>query len=1556
MAKLALIAVVALTSLFVVCSTLVAGQDAQEESGVIVMYPKKLRLNKVGTGCFTMKNLVTPVSMELNITYLTLPCPTVIVQKSLDDVDTCLDVDLGCEATESERIGPRAGPILVNFHHVFTGEKSAGGPFTQVFEKEMLLGYEVTHTFVQTDKPLYKPGQKVMFRVLTVDYPDMIPVPDHAHTVFIESPGGTRMKQWKNLLSPDGLLDLQFTLSDEPEMGTWRIRVRHHGHMPDSVQTFDVEEYVLPKFEVKVTPKTGYIFAPEPSPLLFTVCAMYTYGQPVRGSIEATILLGHHWLSTTTLERIILEADTSGCAEFNYTFGRGTLRGKEIKVVSNFTEVGTGVWMQSQTVSIPLSHVHYKVKIQGPDFFKPGLPYRGQVVLSYPDGTPVPGIAVRVQIEETRRHISVVTQTNGIGRFEIKGPSDPLIVTLTLRATDAEGGSFSIPTKSVNAWYSTSGSFLDVGTFDQTVISGQDVNVNLTFTRPTSETTSSIKFFYRVLSRGRVVSSGQETWTNPNVINPPVEIHEEIQREVSAAGREKRSSPPYFGGRLRTTEVRAPVLLPYPSLIVENLVFSFTATAEMSPLARLLVFYIRGDGEVVSANGEIKIAPAFQNKVSVEFDEGREVRPGQPASVRVSAQPSSLCAVGVVDKSVHIMAGDNQLTKDKVFTPVNSFNDVPFRRSESCPRTEEIVLPPNSNARTRWYSKHVDSSASFGMAGVDVMSDFELETRPCWVTITRYIPCHFPDPCWVNPVFMSPNLRGIPGPRPGGFVLDSEPVAMMFIPERVELEPADEARPLAELRNYFPETWLWKLSRIGASGQQVTSEEIPHTITDWVASAFCLSPTHGVGVADSTSIRAFQPFFLSYTLPYSVLRGEKVPVKVSVFNYLTGCLTVELSMTESTSFSIETGPESPVIEVCGSTSRTVEYELIFSELGDIPIRVDAVANRVADGNGDIAPGNYTFPAADALEDTILVEPEGAEREETFSEMICPDDEGDEPYSKMVTLALPEVIVPGSARGRIQVIGDVIGPVMSNLGQLLRMPFGCGEQNMITMAPSIFVMHYLTETNQLTNEISSKALEYMESGYQRELKYQLPDGSYSAFGTSDGVGSTWLSAFVLKCFSLAKEFMEVDEMNLGRTQNWLLRHSRDAQGCVIKQGRVIHKEMQGSVSSPVTMTAFVTVAMLESGASPDDQDVILGLECMEHWLNTTVPFDMNTYALALTGYAFGLGNYFSSQSRALSLLNDRAQEENGLRFWSSGDAVEKEESLCIHHCHADSSGVEITAYVLLAHLHQNQPFDVIFDDVLPIVRWLNAQRNALGGFSSTQDTVLGLQAVAQFAERVYGPDSSLDLQIGVQAFRSGSRDLTEELFFDIDNSNHLVLQREDLREVPADLWISSRGSGCALFQAELRYNVPVVPPQRPLFNISVTIGEWNGRSQSDSTTCGDRTVHVCVRYTGNEVETGMAVMEVKMVSGFIPHEDSLETFRDRHGAAIGLKRIDKYANGKPLTLYFDSFDSIDRCVPIKVKQEMVVKDAKSSVIKVYDYYKPDLVSFENYHPCELANEL
>lgn len=69
------------------------------------------------------------------------------------------------------------------------------------------------------------------------------------------------------------------------------------------------------------------------------------------------------------------------------------------------------------------------------------------------------------------------------------------------------------------------------------------------------------------------------------------------------------------------------------------------------------------------------------------------------------------------------------------------------------------------------------------------------------------------------------------------------------------------------------------------------AQTVPDTITKWVAGAFCVSPV-GFGVAPGVELTAFQPFFVSLTLPTSVIRGEVFTLRATVFNYLPECIRV----------------------------------------------------------------------------------------------------------------------------------------------------------------------------------------------------------------------------------------------------------------------------------------------------------------------------------------------------------------------------------------------------------------------------------------------------------------------------------------------------------------------------------------------------------------------------------------------------------------------------------------------------------------------------------------
>lgn len=57
----------------------------------------------------------------------------------------------------------------------------------------------------------------------------------------------------------------------------------------------------------------------------------------------------------------------------------------------------------------------------------------------------------------------------------------------------------------------------------------------------------------------------------------------------------------------------------------------------------------------------------------------------------------------------------------------------------------------------------------------------------------------------------------------------------------------------------------------------------------------------------------------------------------------------------------------------------------------------------------------------------------------------------------------------------------MGTTMNGLANLLRMPYGCGEQNLLNFAPNTYITSYLQATSQLTAELKGKTLEFMLQG-------------------------------------------------------------------------------------------------------------------------------------------------------------------------------------------------------------------------------------------------------------------------------------------------------------------------------------------------------------------------------------------------------------------------------------------------------------------------------------------
>lgn len=160
--------------------------------------------------------------------------------------------------------------------------KSLTGDF---FERsvDLDLNSKKYSVFVQTDKSIYKPADKVQFRILVLDF-NTRPFPATNIKVYISDGDQNRIKQYTDVRLQKGVYQDELQLSDSPVMGNWKIHVKINDDA-EAVKEFEVAEYVLPKYEVIVESNPHVTF--KDGKIRATVKAKYTYGKPVKG--QATI-------------------------------------------------------------------------------------------------------------------------------------------------------------------------------------------------------------------------------------------------------------------------------------------------------------------------------------------------------------------------------------------------------------------------------------------------------------------------------------------------------------------------------------------------------------------------------------------------------------------------------------------------------------------------------------------------------------------------------------------------------------------------------------------------------------------------------------------------------------------------------------------------------------------------------------------------------------------------------------------------------------------------------------------------------------------------------------------------------------------------------------------------------------------------------------------------------------------------------------------------------------------------------------------------------------------
>ncbi|XP_077093448.1 alpha-2-macroglobulin-like [Siphateles boraxobius] len=1329
-----------------------------------------------------------------------------------------------------------------------------GQTFKMTEERKVMFKPYHPMTFIQTDKPLYIPGQTVNFRVVTMNT-NFAPLDQQYSKMVLEDSQGNRIGQWTNVSSTRWILQRSYELNPEARQGMYKLKAFIGDRMIS--HDFEVKKYVLPKFEVTV--KSPNKVNVEDGELIIEVCGKYTYGQPVSGKSRVKVCCNNlsyktHHTNPVCIEETI-EIKKTGCAIHSLdtsVFFNATLKDRlenYLCVEAMVTEEGTEITMtKSESVSFTYE-IGKATFTELPKTYEHGSVIEGKIKVSNFKGAPIQN--KEVYLMEGRPHtlspkllLNLTTDSDGLASFSFNTSSHSKSDINLIASVSQEGHYYghnmpyiSMDIKPVQLFqpanpYTPTLSELIIENSEQPLKCDSEFTATIRYYF-IGETVEDFKtdIVYMVLSRGVIVHHG----------------YEKIKVKISNGASGTMS-------------------------------FKLSVSSDLAPVVQILAYCVLPSENIVASSKYFDIEKCFKNKVSLQFSPAEAV-PGEKNTLHLSAQPGSLCGLSAVDQSVLILESGKRLDTDKVFNllPVQSGSDYPYAVEDELEclhvRLSQTVLTDNAYE-------------SLKSVGLKMATNLVMEV----------------------PQFLL--YRGLMYHRYQDY--ESEETEAMSL-EGVAFDETDIHSPAVTIRTVFPETWIWELAEVGDSGSAQVPVTVPDTITSWETQVFCLS-SEGLGLAPPAQLTVFQPFFVELSLPYSIIRGEIFELKATVFNYLSKCIMVKVTPAPSSDYTLKASSDDQYSScLCANERKTFKWILTPSVLGVLNITVSAEAEAsqtVCDNEIVSVPERGRI---DTVTQSLLVQAEGTEKTETHSWLLCP--KGDSLLEE-VALTLPKDVIEGSARSSVSVIGDILGRALRNLHKLLRMPHGCGEQNMAVLSPNIYILQYLENTDQLTSAIRERASGFLKSGYQRQMNYKHFDGSYSTFGNGDG--NTWLTAFVLRSFGRAQKYIFIDPKIIKSAKNWLVSR-RDSDGCFIQQGSLFNNRMKGGVNDNVTMTAYIIASLLELETPVKDPVVSKGLSC----LRSVIEDVKNIYTTALLAYTFSLIKDTDTRQELFKKLEDVAISDGSHLHWSQSASADE----------SDSLAVEISSYVLLAVLSADSVTTADLGYANRIVSWLVKQQNAYGGFSSTQDTVVALQALSLYATKVFRSDGSSTVTV---------QSAGDTHHIDVNQDNKLLYQERQLQTVPAKYSIEVKGSTCVSVQMAQFYNIPT-PTEAKTLSIDAKI-------EGDCKTLGQNFIlNFTVKYDDLQERTNMVIVDIKLLSGFTADTSMLGTSSGTYVPLV--ERVD--SKDDHVIVYLKEIpQNIPMNYQIQIKRVLPVKNLKPAVVKVYDYYqKSDQSEAEYSFHCE-----
>ncbi|KAF8771903.1 A.superbus venom factor 1 like protein [Argiope bruennichi] len=1055
---------------------------------------------------------------------------------------------------------------------------------------------EVGYVFLQTDKPIYKPREKVFVRIISLnedglpsDKPFKLQIRNPINIIVDETIFNKKLQRF-----PRSFVDFTYEFPNYPRLGEWSATVLY-GHELDQNTTvhFELQEYVLPTFTVDL--KTPEVILESHDTISLSVSAKYVYGRKVTGLVTFRVgikrenarvfffgIIGPTQLREGFHQTILRTDDFVHHKDIGWFPGiEGSYLVVEARVMDNATGNSETVVDDSGRFSsspfvISFNRCH--------EDFKPGLISILEAEVNYVEGTPAAGIRTQIKALADDAEPLVIFQPTAVSDkdgkvlFELYPQVHHNNISITVETID--------PRKRIPCFGEKQFQKLKVGSSFDKIVQIEPPAVK--------------HIYYLVVSKGKILKISK--------------LHE---------------------GNYKVQKIQ------------------FRITHEMVPSFRLVVWAHYND-ELIADSLRIDTENSCnpESKVSLTPD-SEWAEPGSYNAFNIRGKQNTVVGLFVVDEAVYTMSKKDLLTKSKIFETMRKHDQgcgpggglttdavldkagimiatnkyTPNQGSSSCTTIKREIADERAFSRDainryrRDVTGEINSSRVLHKRQVSNETDRKSNSEQIngMEEEIEFIPISeeelYEGPLTVRENFtetlnwyFQENIIGPGNKENVAFILP--PSITTWVVQAVSISRTHgicvaEPQKIVSFKKIFVQLNLpYSMVR----NQQV---EIPVTVFNYgtkrLSAVVYMYPAEGLCTGMSDDGKSERKRLIIENNSAATVTFPVVLLKTGTFDIKVVALTVEGGDVIVQKLNVEA--EGDPVEV------------------DIPLWLD--------------PSNQT----ERYRQHIITP--------YYEDSIDPDKKL---QVSAINLTFPNESVRGTENSTITATGYDFGPLaepaFDGIDDLLLKFRHSSKHNPMIFATVLYIMRFLRVSGKTIPETEEEWYEFIRQGYRKQISFRKEDGSYAAYPHRPT--STWLTAFITKLFCQASELVQIDEEIMCSGVRWLIKN-QEPNGSYLEMNPTHHLDMMLGVEGKAPLTAFVLITLEECKCK--NEHLSRAKNRSVFYLEDHLGNVNDTLAAALIAYSLSLSDSALRQAANDELMSmAKRNEDNNFVYWKFDNQV------------------------------------------------------------------------------------------------------------------------------------------------------------------------------------------------------------------------------------------------------------------------------------------------------------